>query len=429
MARYVINSANTNDARSSNSKIYYFFMKLIFLFRTIIDTIRFILQKRFVKKPKILEKIEFLDKSFPITKYYVMGNVVHLTADHELSELLMSYYRRDENSIFNGHKSMDALFESINEIYEGKLDKEDSVVTCNGLNIAKYHAVISDIKYTEANKQKINKIISDSIESTKYISLSRNVLDLNVFCKIIISKIFCEIYFNYENELDTFGLVENLNARIQTLLGKKYPRPENMISNQEIRDMISKITDNNPNLFQDHDLTMHQKYLMIIVILFASHENTFESLKYLIYDRVINFGFMGSTRKIIDNALNKFVPVFGIARLIKDDIEIFDDTNSKKYIMKKDEIFGIYNEWMENDKYIFGLGPHECPGKKFTYYIFGLIINYFNTHYEITNIYDDTHNDYNIKLKFTHLITKKINNNLHIVINEKDKSVDSDEDA
>jgi hypothetical protein len=72
-----------------------------------------------------------------------------------------------------------------------------------------------------------------------------------------------------------------------------------------------------------------------------------------------------------------------------------------------------------NNKFIFGMEPHKCPGKKIALILFEEIVNYIDCNYDVTDIFDTVSANEAIMLKTNYMITKKIANNMSIAITKK----------
>ena len=389
--------------------------------------------------------MQFQQKLSSTDTYYIFGNTIHITWNNEISELMMNHYRRGDDSIFDGHTSLDSFYDVINEIYGNIFSHEDCVITCGSDNLKKYHDVITRIKIDDNAKFIITLMIDDNIQSFEQGSGDNIELNLNIFCEKLISKIILKIFFDCDGEFDTFAITRNMYSRMKSIVNKKFSTSQH-ISNNEIQFFATSVLHCNPTIFNDKTLTVAQRIVMIFVILFASHENIVESLKYMIFEMINS----KPEKKNINKMLNDFVPVFGIGRIIKKDLVIVgnrnpvfenswtqaslerdpvfenswaqapNERNSEYFVMKTGDIFCINNDWMTDKKYIFGLGPHKCPGKKFSCIILDTIVSHIRNNYDLNNIrYQNDPANKNVIIHVAYLVTKKITDNFVVDIIKK----------
>jgi hypothetical protein len=296
------------------------------LYCTCIDSIIYMWNKKITRKSNFIKTIQLVDKKSKIVPYYLFGNTIYMTCDETIAKEFMSHPRRSATSIFDGHKSLDALVDVIKLVHGKDFNPDDSVLSCDYEFTDKYHKIIKSID-TDMIPELVEKHVPNFLDN----NISNGAINLNTFCSHIVSKIFLELFFDYDHDINVDGVIvnsfdinSNINGRIGSLLGKKYKYCI-VLENDLIIKCCNSIIENKPKIFDE--LTCDQQILIFYTLLFASHENTFDSLVYIMYDYVIK---KRTEKKIsIIKSITDYCPVFGVARIIKNDFNYLG-TNFKK---------------------------------------------------------------------------------------------------
>lgn len=400
-------------------------------------TLIIVIYRNFMKIPMFAPK-NTITKIFDFTYFNKHADVFYLKYPIEIHSLkniniakkLFKYHRSDPNSIFKGNNSMNRFLEIIQCMYpDVHITANDCILTCYEEYTKLYHTFLR--KYLASSTVEERKqIIEDNID--KYFgNLDGQILDTSDlidsyvcdnFTKMIFGKAYtdeCVNFSEYCNKINEYIFTNRMRVLTPLIIFNCNDEKFKLIL-RKFRLINDRIVAENKDIFDEANFTPAQRLCMSAILLFAGQETTHVLINYTIFWLSKFKEYVNQLRlkklsedKIIDLIFNtclaECTPAHGIARILKNDIEISADGYTKVYnknsvlgpmisilaTINKNDNINDYNNFVP-----FGIGKHRCPGEHLVLMETKLLIKYLLDNYDLTT---------NVKkLDFIQYMTQKI---------------------
>jgi cytochrome P450 len=367
----------------------------------------------------------YKDLAFLRTFDSIIGPIHFIERERRVGEAFLSFHRNDE--VFKTSVSMEKIYHMLQETFpENDFCPNDFIMTCDPENTTNYRDVLKD--FFHSNFKNFKPILQTTIQKNlkdwqTQQSENEKGIEITNATRLYASSILSQYMFGYEiASTDLANCINFINSYNIKSLNEIQTKDDDK-QYHETLPILAKIVNNvldkgNIPLFQEKHLTSAQRKATIFMLLFAGQETTATLLSYIIWKLALDRNLQDSLvkkitseitetpeslkeqhqviRELFTQCIREFPPAYGIARVPRKDIILQYQLENEKRIRTR--LFSENDTIILNiakitsqispeqgnsffGGFVFGGGPHACPGmslayKEITQFIEHLLKNY-----------------------------------------------------
>jgi len=364
------------------------------------------------------------ESAFIHTYDSLIGSIYVIEKESEVFKAFFKHHR--VHGIFETSNSMSKIYQILQATFpEDNFSRDDFILTCNSVNTKKYRTLLFHSALKQSSLDAFAGTMQETIKKTVhnwYQDQNKKGIEINTATHLYASDIFMQLMFG-----ESFASKELSNAMgfinryiIKSILGTPSAEENDayVAMLKTLREIIEITLERDLPLFKSGELNLLQKKAMIFALFFAGQETTAALLSYILWQLAINeekqekifdslsnpydlkaYGQSHCIQNIFTQCIREFPPAHGVGRQLKEDVCLEyqlegEEVTRKRVFFKGDRLnvsimkfcnhLSLDDDSSYDGAFVFGKGPHECPGKKLALLEITQMVHYIVTNYKIS---------------------------------------------